>query len=261
LPQKIHNVEPTSEDLSDLTPKVAKKKFEIGEKRESSVLAEITLDGDSDSENSAKDGSIPGSGDAAKKPRESSASSSTPGLSVSKDKSEPECLTQPDGAKPVFNGGEQGGGRFCCNDCWFATDCKEKLAKHFAEKHPAAFEEPEVNRPEPDGANLKPPSGPETAQSVRVSCRMKCSLCPLDTEDMGEMVNHFGTNGHFAPGKTVMCPRCPYIAGSSEDLTLHGESHFEGFSFAQYNCSKCDMVCNTIAKMESHWQFEHFAKN
>jgi hypothetical protein len=257
LPQKIHNVEPTSEDLSDLTPKVVKKKFEIGEKRESSVLAEITLDGDSDSENSAKDGSIPGSGDAAKKPRESSASSSTPGLSASKD----ESATQPDGAKPVFNGGEQGGGRFCCNDCWFATDCKEKLAKHFAEKHPAAFEEPEVNRPEPDGANLKPPGGPETAQSVRVSCRMKCSLCPLDTEDMDEMVNHFGTNGHFAPGKTVMCPRCPFIAGNSEDLTLHGESHFEGFSLAQYNCSKCDMVCNTIAKMESHWQVAHFAKN
>ncbi len=273
---QIHKVEPTSDDLDGSTSKAGKKKYDEGEMKKSSILAEIKLDGDSVSEKSATSNSILESSDSSQNPHLSTAplptgGGSTPGSSSNQIRIDMESAIKSEGAKadrasqsptifPVFNDDEEEDVRFCCNDCWFATDSKEKLETHCAQKHPAAFEKPEVNNPEEDAADFKSPNGLKNPLPAEAVFRMKCSLCPLDTEDLDEMVNHFGINGHFAFGKTVLCPRCPYIATSSEDLTYHGKSHFDGFSLAQYFCSKCVMVCNTIGKMESHWQFSHLAK-
>ena len=118
---------------------------------------------------------------------------------------------------------------FECDACWFASESSDELSAHHAAEH----------------------------ESFDAAFKMKCLICSFSTLKVQEMVDHFGKNGHFSPGKTVTCTHCSYTSTSANQLISHGKDHFKAFSLAKYFCLKCVFVGNSIATMDSHWTLFH----
>lgn len=154
--------------------------------------------------------------------------------------------------------------RHQCDECWFASDSKEELVEHCRIKHVSLNADNIAKKPAPEESVVGSDNvlDEDDKRKVRLVSTdtvfsMKCLLCSFTTAVVQEMDDHFGKRGHFAAGKTVICTHCPFIGASEDELIGHGKSHFEGFSLAQYFCSRCVYVSNTIAKMDEHWMVSH----
>ena len=90
-----------------------------------------------------------------------------------------------------------------------------------------------------------------------VNCVMKCGLCDFKTLAVDEMNSHIGREGHFAAGKLPICPHCPFVAASPQELLDHGKSHFAGFTLVSYFCSKCSFKSTDVEAIEKHQQIVH----
>jgi hypothetical protein len=81
---------------------------------------------------------------------------------------------------------------------------------------------------------------------------LKCSLCKETFSNENEMENHLGPQGHFAPGKSVICEECPFMATSKEELLDHGKSHYDGFKLFEYHCKKCSFKSMGVERIRMH---------
>jgi hypothetical protein len=81
---------------------------------------------------------------------------------------------------------------------------------------------------------------------------LKCSLCKETFSNEMEMENHLGPQGHFAPGKSVICEECPFMASSKEELLDHGKSHYNGFKLFEYHCKKCSFKSMGVERIRMH---------
>jgi hypothetical protein len=81
---------------------------------------------------------------------------------------------------------------------------------------------------------------------------LKCSLCKETFSNENEMENHLGPQGHFAPGKSVICEECPFMATSKDELLDHGKSHYDGFKLFEYHCKKCSFKSMGVERIRMH---------
>ena len=135
-----------------------------------------------------------------------------------------------------------------CNSCQFTSDNRIEMITHAKAKH----------------MNLTPTKTKPKAltnESATIES-IVCILCDYVADKPEDMSDHMGVTeeGHFGPDKTVICPHCPYMPFSTQELLEHGKSHFARFTLNNYQCSKCINKFETVLKMEEHWALAHASK-
>ena len=153
-------------------------------------------------------------------------------------------------SKPVETSSYYAKTRYECDSCWFTSESQEELVEHSTDKHYS--EEDSKTRKKMETAEVLMKKRQQIKTTLKF--RMTCLLCNNFVSCQSDMMTHLGKEGH---AKSPLCPRCPYLATSMNDLLEHGRGHFEGFAFANFQCVICSFRSQEMQVIEAHCKDVH----